>query len=160
MEMDRTFGTSVHSSMVKPETPSPTRSSTVSVPVSCPNGAVEVMTLIRFVSGAGNRDVTGFCAVSVDQKRERKRADVTAHTGAACDAHDQRESKFIRQIVQIAKSKHQISLLIADDIFGNEIVVPEIFFCLLELNNSDGCLRRSAEELLLCVCSSAARLTA
>ena len=69
--------------------------------------------------------------VAINQKRERERADMSAHSGAACDTYDKRHFKRISQVIQEFKSQHYVCLLITYGIVGNIIIVPQILFCLL-----------------------------
>ena len=71
-----------------------------------------------------------------------------AHTGAAGHAYDEGHAQGIRQVIEVAEPQHQIGLLIADGVPGDEIIVPEILFGLLEFDNSDGCPGGGAQELL------------
>ena len=102
---------------------------------------------ICLVSGPDHSNPVGAGTVSFDEKGKRKRADMTAHAGADGNADDQRQPQSVSKVVEVLQTKHQVCFLIADCITGNEIVIPEIIFCLFEFDHGDRSFRGGAEEL-------------
>ena len=113
---------------------------------------VIVVPFVRLVSRADHSDAVRFGAVAFDQIRKWESADMSSHAGPDGDADDERELQTVSQVVQISQAEHKISLLIAYCVPGDEIIILQVLFCLLQLYDGKCGLRRCAQKLLLRVC--------
>ena len=107
-----------------------------------------MMPFVRLIPHSDHGNTVGPGAVSVDQKRQGKGADMPSHTGTHSHAHDQGKSQRIPKVIQISQPQHKIRFLIAHRRLRDEIIIPEVLFCPLQLHHGNGGFRRGSEELL------------
>ncbi len=105
---------------------------------------IVMVAFVCFIAAADDRDPVDGGTIIVQNDRTGKCGYMPPGVGAEGKAEYKREIQLLRQKMQIAQGQYNIGFLMAGDIVGNKIIVPEIFFCLLELDGRKGTFRGGA----------------